>query len=87
MIIVNGISVNIIKVIPNKTKVGIKNRKDNETKANTTIYKKDTAIAKLHAAIAKANEERHALENATRIILNELEKVIINKVKKNGQLG
>jgi len=67
-------------------KVGVKRKespgrrkKDHYNNDNTD--KKDTAISQLHAAITKANEERLALENATRDNLKQMEKIIMTKVE------
>lgn len=54
-------------------------RKKRDT-TNTSVDTKDT-ISKLHAVIAKSNEERLALETATRYNLKDMEKAIMNKVK------
>jgi len=68
----------------NPEKAGIKRKqspgRQNKLKIATDLDKKDTVISKLHAAIARANEERIALENATRDNLKQMEKIIMHKV-------
>lgn len=45
------------------------------------VIKNDSVINRLHTAIAKANEERLALENAAQCNLKEMETAIMNKVE------
>lgn len=63
--------------VKRKQSLGRKNKDPNK---NTTLDNKDTAIPKLHAAIAKTNKERLALETAPRDNLKDAENVITNKV-------
>ena len=49
-------------------------KKEDHTNNNNTD-KKDTAISTLHAAIAKANEERLALDSETRDNLKKRKKL------------
>ena len=73
-----------IKTAKSADKAGIKRKQSAGSKktaaSNTNDEQKDT-ISQLHAAIAKANEERLTLEKATRDNLKDMEKVIMTKVE------
>ena len=73
-----------IKTVKSSDKSGIKRKQSAgskmKTASNTNDEQKDT-ITQLHAAIAKANEERLTLEKATRDNLKDMEKVIMTKVE------